>query len=471
MGLFNEVRKRKKVVIVGGGFGGLNAARSLRGANVDVTLIDRRNFHLFQPLLYQVATGALSPADISSPLRGILSRQPNVRAIQGTVTGVDVENQSVEVGDHRIQFDFLVVATGSRHHYFGNEHWETDAPGLKTVEDALQIRRKILSAFERAEAETDPSRLKRLLTFVVVGGGPTGVELAGAIGELANHTLKRDFRAIDPTSTKIFLVEGSDRVLPAYTSASSLHAANSLAELGVTVMTNSRVIGVDRNRVLLMTKNGDEVIDTETVLWGAGVQASPLGKHLAAATGCRTDRQGRVVVVSDLSLPENPNIFVIGDLAHCEQEDKPLPGVAPVAMQQGTFVADAITRRLRGHSARKFRYRDYGQMAVIGRAAAVAELGALRFRGYPAWLIWLFIHLINLVEYKSRVLVLIQWGWNYLTRNRSARLITYDHSDGRSQHRRDSDHGAPRSPQSRPITTLSEGSDEQSSTTSLQSLS
>ena len=413
-------------MIIGGGFAGLNVARGLRRAPVSITLIDRRNFHLFQPLLYQVATGGLSPADIASPLRGILARQKNIRVLQGAATGIDVDASTVLVGEESIDFDYLIVATGAKHHYFGNDDWETRAPGLKTVEDALKIRKQVLSTFEKAEAESDPNRRDSLLTFVVVGGGPTGVELAGALGELANHTLRHDFRVIDPTQSKIVLVEGTDRLLPTYAASSSQRAVDSLTKLGVTVLTNTRVTDVGDRFVTLRQDGKDKQILTNTVLWGAGVKASSFSLELAEATGASRDKEGRIVVSPDLSVPGHPDVFVLGDLANFEQDGRPLPGVAPVAMQQGAYVAQLLRARLRDKSLRQFRYRDYGNMAVIGRAAAVAEIGKLRFHGFWAWLMWLFIHLINLVEYKSRVLVLIQWGWSYFTRNRSARLITFD---------------------------------------------
>ena len=418
--------KQPKVVIIGGGFAGLNVARGLRRAPVSITLIDRRNFHLFQPLLYQVATGGLSPADIASPLRGILARQKNIRVLQGAATGIDVDASAVLVGEESIDFDYLIVATGAKHHYFGNDDWEARAPGLKTVEDALKIRKQVLSAFEEAEAEPDPTRRDSLLTFVVVGGGPTGVELAGALGELANHTLRHDFRVIDPTQSKIVLVEGADRLLPTYAASLSQRAVDSLTKLGVTVLTNTRVTEVGDRFVTLRQEGKDKQVLTNTVLWGAGVKASSFSPKLVEATNASRDKQGRIVVSPDLSVPGHPDIFVLGDLANFEQDGRPLPGVAPVAMQQGAYVARLLRARLRGKTLPLFRYRDYGNMAVIGRAAAVAEIGKLRFHGFWAWLMWLFIHLINLVEYKSRVLVLIQWGWSYFTRNRSARLITFD---------------------------------------------
>jgi NADH:ubiquinone reductase (H+-translocating) len=414
-----------QVVIIGGGFGGLYTARNLARAPVQVTLIDRRNFHLFQPLLYQVATGALSPANIASPLRAVLSRQRNTRVLLAEVTDFDVAGRRVKLSDGAVGYDTLVVAAGSRHHYFGHDEWEHLAPGLKTVEDATEIRRRLLLAFEAAEREPDPQRRQALLTFVIVGGGPTGLELAGAVAELAQHTLRRDFRSINPASARIILVEGTDRVLPPYPPDLSAKAARSLARLKVTVRTNTVVTDVRPGAVMLRSGDHIEPLAAHTVLWAAGVQASPLGRALAAATGCPLDRAGRVVVGPDLTVPGHPDIFVIGDLASfTHQNGKPLPGVAPVAMQQGKYVAELIQRRLRGATLPPFRYRNHGNMATIGRAAAVADLGWLHFSGLLAWLAWLFIHLINLVQYESRLLVFFQWAWNYFTRNRSARLIT-----------------------------------------------
>jgi len=413
------------VVIVGGGFAGLYAAQSLRRAPVRVTLIDRRNFHLFQPLLYQVATGGLSPADIASPLRSVLRRQRNVCVLRGEVTGFDPLGRRVWLGDEGIQYDTLILATGASHHYFGHANWEPLAPGLKSIEDATEIRRRVFEAFERAERETDAVRRQAWMTFAVVGGGPTGVELAGAIGELAHHTLPQDFRRVDTRQTQVFLLEGTGRILPVYDERLSRAAVESLGRLGVTVRTNSVVTDIQPDGVTLCRDGQPEVIAARTVVWAAGVQASPLGAALARATGAELDRQGRVIVAPDLSVAGHPEIFVLGDLAHAPQPDgRPLPGVAPVAMQQGAYVARLIARRLCGQTAPPFHYRDRGSMAVIGRSAAVAQIGKLRLRRFPAWLVWLFVHLMYLVEFENRLLVLLQWGWNYLTRNRSARLIT-----------------------------------------------
>jgi NADH dehydrogenase len=414
-----------RVVIVGGGFGGLYTAQHLGRAPVQVTLLDRRNFHLFQPLLYQVAAGELSPANIAAPLRSLLRRQKNTEVLLAEVVDVDVANRRVVLADGERPYDTLVVAAGARHHYFGHPEWEPLAPGLKTVEDALEMRRRILGAFEAAERDPDPERVRAWLTFVVVGGGPTGVELAGAVAEVAHHTLPHDFRAIDTRRTQILLLEGTDRILPTYPPDLSAKAAAALARLGVTVRTNTLVTEVCPDGVTARCGPQVERIAAHTVLWGAGVDASPLGKALAKGAGASLDRAGRVQVGPDGTVPGHPEIFVIGDLAHFRGEDgRPLPGVAQVAMQQGRYVARLIQARRRGAALAPFRYKDYGSMATIGRAAAVADFGRLRLNGYPAWLAWLFIHLINLVQFDNRLLVLVQWGWNYFTRNRSARLIT-----------------------------------------------
>jgi NADH dehydrogenase len=415
-----------RVVIVGGGFGGLYTAQALRKARLQVTLLDRRNFHLFQPLLYQVATGALSPANIASPLRGVLKRQRNARVLLAEVTGFDLARRLVLLDDGSVPYDTLVVAAGARHHYFGHPEWEQYAPGLKTIEDATDIRRRILYAFEAAERTADPAARQQWLTFVVVGGGPTGAELAGAIADVAHGTLRGNFRAIDPRTSRIFLLEAADRILGTYPPKLSAKAAASLARLGVTVRTGTAVTDVGPGRVEVRAGGKAEVIATHTILWGAGVDASPLARALAEATGADLDRAGRIRVQPDLTLPGRPEVFVLGDMAlFPDATGKPLPGVAPVAMQQGQHVADLIQRRQRGEADRPFHYRDRGSMATIGRAAAVADLGWLRLSGYPAWLAWLFIHILFLIEFENRILVLFQWAWNYVTRNRSARLITH----------------------------------------------
>jgi NADH dehydrogenase len=419
-------RDASRVVIVGGGFGGLSTARRLRRLPVEVTLLDRRNFHLFQPLLYQVATGALSPANIASPLRAILKRSRNTRVLLEDVTGFDVAGRRVVTSNGEFPYDFLVVAAGVRHHYFGHDEWEPAAPGLKTLEDAVEMRRRVLLAFERAEVTADPAERRALLTFVIVGAGPTGVELAGALGEIARHTLRREFRSIDPSEARILLVEGGPRVLPAYPSELSRKAARALGALGVDVALDTSVTDV-RNAAVTVSRAGvSETIAARTVLWAAGVTASPLAAALAAATGAKTDRAGRIAVNPDLTLPSHPEIFVLGDMAAlADDAGHPLPGVAPVAMQQGRYVARVVAARLGGKpSAAPFRYRDKGSLATIGRGRAVADFGFLRIAGYPAWLAWLFIHLMYLVQFGNRVLTLVQWAWNYVTWNRSARLIT-----------------------------------------------
>jgi NADH:ubiquinone reductase (H+-translocating) len=414
-----------EVVVIGGGFGGLNAVQGLKGADVHITLVDRRNFHLFQPLLYQVATAALSPGDIASPLRVIFRRQSNVSVLLGEVTGFDLPGRRVLLQDGDLPYDTLVIATGSRHAYFGQDAWERFAPGLKTVEDALDIRRRIFTAYEAAERETDPERRRAWLTFVVVGGGPTGVELAGALREIAALSVRDNYRRVNPDDIQVLLLEMSERVLPPYTPAISLRARQQLERLGVTVRTGAKVTEVDAAAVTIEAGGATEVIPTRTVLWAAGVQASPLGRALCAEAGCEIDRLGRVIVNPDLTVPGHDEVFVIGDLAYCAHPGgQPLPGVAPVAMQQGDYVAKAIRARLAGRPVTGFRYRDKGSMATIGRAAAVAQIGPLRLGGYPAWLAWLFVHLLYIVEFDNRLLILVQWAWNYFTRNRGARLIT-----------------------------------------------
>ncbi len=420
---------RHRVVIVGGGFGGLYAAQALGKADVQVTLIDRRNFHLFQPLLYQVATGGLSPANIAAPLRDVLKRQKNTRVLLGEVVRFDLERRLVILKDGTEPYDSLIVAAGSQPHYFGHPEWEQFAPSLKTIEDATAIRRRVLSAFELAERCTDPEDCRALMTFIIVGGGPTGVELAGAIAEVAHSTLRGNFRSIDPAKSRIILLEGVDRILTAYPPKLSAKAVKSLNRLGVTVRTGTVVTDVQADRVTIRSGDQTETIRAHTVLWAAGVEASPLAKALAQATGAELDRAGRIIVQPDLSLPNHPEVFVLGDMVNYPyQGGKPLPGLAPVAMQQGRYVADLIQRRLRGAPPVPFHFRDHGSMATIGRAAAVADLGWISFSGWLAWLAWLFVHILFLIEFQNRVLVLFQWAWNYFTRNRVARLITFSES-------------------------------------------
>lgn len=417
--------QRHRVVILGGGFGGLYAAQALKRAPVDVTLVDRRNFHLFQPLLYQVATGGLSPANIAAPLRAILKRQGNARVLLGEAVGLDPARRALLLADGELPYDTLIVATGASHHYFGRDEWAALAPGLKTVEDATEIRARVLAAFEQAERAASPADIRALLTFVIVGAGPTGVELAGALAEIARVTLAQEFRAIDPADARIVLLEGADRVLPGYPSDLSAKAEAALRALGVEVRTSTLVTEIEPEVVRVRRGDLTELVPAHTVLWAAGVKASPFGEVIAAATGARLDRQGRVQVEPDLTVPGHPELLVLGDLAHRRGADgQPLPGVAQVAMQQGAYAARLISGRLAGRTVSPFRYRDWGAMATIGRHAAVADLLGVRFSGFPAWLAWLFVHLMKMVEFSNRVLVLAQWAWNYLTFNRSARLIT-----------------------------------------------
>ena len=418
-------RKPHRVVIVGGGFGGLNAAQSLRRAPVEVTLIDRRNYHLFQPLLYQVATGGLSPANIATPLRTILERQANARVLLGEVCDFGLEAQRVILTDGEVPYDSLIVAAGAGPFYFGHDAWQPLAPSLKCVEDATDIRRRVFLAFEAAERATDPARIEPWLTFVVVGGGPTGVELAGALAEIARHTLRHEFRSINTSDARILLLEGTERVLPAYPPELSAKAERQLNELGVAVRTRTMMTDINPERLTLKSGDRTEELSARTVIWAAGVKASPLGSALARAAGIETDRSGRVPVEPDLSVPGRADVFVIGDLAHFSHPDgDPLPGIAPVAMQQGRYVSRLIQQRLRGRSEPPFRYRDRGTMATIGRNRAVAEIRRWGFSGYLAWLLWLFVHLFYIVEFQNRLLVAVQWAWNYFTWNRAARLIT-----------------------------------------------
>ena len=417
--------ERHRVVIIGGGFGGLSAARRLRHTPVDVTLIDRCNYHLFQPLLYQVATGALSPANIASPLRNILKKQKNTRVLLAEATEIDVANRRVILSDGVVEYDTLVIATGASHQYFGHAEWEKFAPGLKTVEDATDMRRRILLAFETAEREPDPEKVRALLTFVIVGGGPTGAELAGALGEIANDTLRRDFRKIDPSKARIILVEGADRVLPTYPVELSAAARRMLERLGVTVRTSALVTDIQEGAVTVREGERSETIPTRTILWAAGVLGSPIGKMLIGQAGAKLDRSGRILVEPDLSVPSHPEIFVVGDLANfSHQTGAPLPGIAQPAIQEGRYVASAIEKRLRGQKIAPFHYHDKGNLATIGRAAAVADLNGLKLSGLPAWLIWIFIHLLYIVEFQNRLLVFVQWAWFYFSYDRSARLIT-----------------------------------------------
>ena len=406
-----------QVVVVGGGFGGLNVARALRAAPVKITLVDRRNHHLFQPLLYQVATATLSPADIAYPLRSVLSRQKNATVLLADAVGVDRVKRELVLADGRLPFDYLVIATGARHAYFGHDDWEANAPGLKSLEDALDVRRRILLAFERAERETDESLRRALLTFVIVGGGPTGVELAGAIGEIARRSLVRDFRSIDPRDARILVLEAGSRILPTFPAALARRAERALQRLGVEVATERAVTGVEKCAVV----TGGVKVPAATVIWAAGVS----GSTLAASLEVPRDRAGRVLVERDLSIPGDPKVFVIGDAAaFVHQTGSPLPGVAPVAIQQGRYAARTIEGDLEGRARTAFRYRDKGGLAVIGRGQAVADLGSLKLSGIAAWLAWAFIHILFLVGFRNRAFVLLEWAWYYFTDQRGARLIT-----------------------------------------------
>ncbi|WP_414755963.1 NAD(P)/FAD-dependent oxidoreductase [Anabaena sp. CCY 9910] len=421
----HEKKAPHQVVIVGGGFGGLYTAKTLAKANVSVTLIDKRNFHLFQPLLYQVATGTLSPGDISSPLRAVFSKSKNTQVLLGEVKDINPKAQHVILDDKVVPYDTLIVATGANHSYFGKDHWKDLAPGLKTVEDAIEMRRRIFGAFEAAEKETDPEKRRAWLTFVIVGGGPTGVELAGAIAELAYKTLKEDFRSIDTSETKILLLQGGDRILPHIAPELSQVAAESLQKLGAIIQTKTRVTNIENDIVTF--KNGDEVkeIPSKTILWAAGVKASPMGEVLAERTGVECDHAGRVIVEPDLTVRGYKNIFVVGDLGNfSHQNGKPLPGVAPVATQQGEYVAKLIKKRLKGQTLPEFRYNDVGSLAMIGQNLAVVDLGLIKLQGFIAWVFWLLIHIYFLIEFDTKLLVVFQWAWNYITRNRRSRLIT-----------------------------------------------
>ncbi len=417
---------RHRVVIVGGGFGGLYAAKALRNAPADITVIDKRNFHLFQPLLYQVATGGLSPGDIASPLRAALRKHPNAEVLLGEVRDIDPARRQVVLdGGREVPYDSLILATGAAHSYFGNSEWEQRAPGLKTLEDATEMRRRMLYAFEAAEMEPSPEARSQWLRFVVVGAGPTGVELSGAIGEIANKTLREEFRRIRPEEAQILLLDAGERVLAGYPPELSASAEKALIALGVRTRTKVKVTAIDAGGVTLETAAGEERIPARTVFWAAGVQASSMGRILSERTGVPLDRAGRVLVNRDLTVQAHPEIFVVGDLAAVLQQGKPVPGVAPAAMQMGQFAARAITRRIQGVSAtEEFHYWDKGSLAVIGRASAVADFGSIRMSGLVAWLAWLFIHLMYIVGFQNRVLIFIQWAFHYFTFNRGARLIT-----------------------------------------------
>jgi len=411
---------RKKVVIIGGGFGGLWAAKALANKPVDVTLIDRKNHHVFQPLLYQVATAVLSPGEIAQPIRRILHYAKNIEVILGEAVGFDTGDNKVVLDDgSEVGFDYLIVAAGSRHAYFGRDNWEVSAPGLKTLEDALEIRRRVLLAFELAERDQYLTGSHDPLNFVIVGGGPTGVELAGAIADIARQALSKDFKAIDTRKSKVVLFEGSDRVLGTFASDLSESAKSQLESLGVDVRLNSFVTDIAPGKV----KVGDDWIECEVVLWATGVAASPIGKLL----GVEIDKAGRVFVEPDLSIPGHKNIFVIGDMASLKQENgDPVPGVSPAAMQMGTLTAKNILAEIKGKERKNFRYVDKGTMATIGRSKAIAHVAGLKFRGFIAWMLWLGLHIFFLIGFRNRLAVMLDWFWAYLTRERSARLITGD---------------------------------------------
>jgi NADH dehydrogenase len=409
---------KPRVVIIGGGFAGLNAAKQLKGADVEVTVVDQHNHHVFQPLLYQVATASLSPADIAGPIRGILRTQENLRVVMAKVTGVDLDRRVVQMGGDELAYDYLIVAAGAMHSYFGHDVWEPYAGGLKTLDDAVRMRNQILLGFEAAERAHSTDERQRDLSFAIVGGGPTGVELAGAIAEIARHSISRDFDNIDPRQARILLIEAGPRLLATFPESLSAHAQVDLERLGVEVRLNSMVTGIDERGLTLAS---GERIEAGTRLWAAGVQASQLGKAL----GVDLDRAGRVRVEPDLSIPGRPNVFVAGDLAALNGRDgKQLPGVAQVAMQEGRAAAKNILRRIAHEPTKPFHYKDLGNMATIGRNRAVADIHGLRLHGYIAWIIWLFIHLINLIGFRNRFIVLSQWIWGYLTFHRRVRLIT-----------------------------------------------
>ena len=417
------------IVIIGGGFGGLDAARALAGAPLRVTLLDRHNYHLFQPLLYQVATASLSPGDIASPIRWVLRHQANVQVLLAEARSIDPASRRIAIdpgpadaGRHNeITYDYLIVATGATHAYFGHSEWAARAPGLKTLDDALEIRRRVLLAFEAAEREAGAEARKRLLTFAIVGGGPTGVELAGALAEIARQSLKQDFRSIRPESARIILIEGGPHLLASFPASLQEAARASLTRLGVEVKTDSIVVNVDEQGVVYQqTAVGDQRIEAQTVLWAAGVAASPLAKSL----GVPLDRAGRVLAEPTLVVPGHPDIFVVGDVCALQQDGKPLPGVAQVAKQQGAHAARNILRSIRGEPLVPFRYRDYGNMATIGRGSAVADFGRIKASGFLAWLIWLFTHIFWLIGFRSRIVVFTEWAWAFVTMQRRVRLIT-----------------------------------------------
>ena len=406
----------KKVVIVGAGFAGLNAAKVLGGKkDVEVVVIDRTNHHLFQPLLYQVAMAGLSPAEIAYPIRSLLAHYGNIEVLLGNVAGVDLEKKEVETDFGPVSYDYLILACGAKHSYFGHDEWEEHAPGLKTLAQATEIRRRVLTAYELAERESDQEKRRQLLTFVIVGGGPTGVELAGALGEISRHTLEKDFQRIDPTTTRVILIEGASRLLPGFEAELSKRARRDLEDLGVTVWLEKMVTGISSRGVHI----GEEFVNASTVLWAAGVKPSSLNPTL----GVPLDKQGRVIVEADLSLKAAREVFVLGDQAHVLSDHGPLPGLAPVAMQEGVHAARMILREMKGEARQAFTYRDKGQMATIGRKKAVAQFRQWRITGFMAWLMWLVVHVYYLIGFKNRFFVLYQWAWSYVSYQKGARLI------------------------------------------------
>ena len=422
-----------RVVVIGGGFGGLQAAKHLASAPVELTLVDRRNFHLFQPLTYQLATGALSPGEVCYPLRAVFKRHSNVRVLMGEVGGFDLEAREVRLESTTLPYDTLIVAGGSRYSYFGHDEWERVAPEVKSLESALAARSRILRAFETAELEADPARRTAWLTFVVVGAGPTGVEMAGQIAELARDTLRRDFRAIDPRDGRVLLVETADRLLTTFPPSLSRKAARSLEHLGVTPLVDRTVVGIDEEAVTVQAPDGSsERIPARTVVWAAGVTASSLASRLAELSGAEVDRAGRIAVEPDLTLPGHPEVVALGDMVRVRGRDGTpvvLPGVAPVAMQQGRYAAKLVRARVQGRSVAPFRYRDKGNLATIGRSRAVADLHVIRLSGFLAWVTWLVVHLWYLIGFQNRLLVIIRWLFSFVTRGRGARLITREATD------------------------------------------
>lgn len=419
------------VVVIGGGFGGMESVKALKNAPVRVTLIDRRNLHLFQPLLYQVATGGLSPGDIAAPLRAVFRKNRNVQIYMAEVLKIDTKNKSVTCDKISVNYDSLILAPGSVNHYFGHDEWAPFAPGLKSIEEALDIRKRILSAFENAELTTDDKKRRELLTFVIVGAGPTGVELAGTVGEITRYTIRKDFRNFDPKMARIILVEGQDRCLPTFPPELSEPCRKMLEDLGVEVMLKTFVIKITENEVIIKQDGKETAIKSNCVLWGAGIKASPLGKMAVGDDQNLLDKMGRVIVEPDMSVSGHPDVYVIGDLANYPHQGKePLPGLAPVAMQQGRYVARLIAARLKNKKLKPFRYVDKGTLATIGRSRAVGVIWKIKFKGFLAWLLWFFVHLMYLVGFENRLLVLIQWAWNYFTWARSARVITnvYEHA-------------------------------------------